>query len=80
MGRYVHADADPRASGRTRLHRRAADLLFLARVIELRAAGDVKTLGAMLREPANATDWRQVALKRAIKTAVMAAPSRTEEP
>lgn len=73
MGRggFVYADADSCASNRTSANRRDRDIKFLSRVIELREAGDVQALAAMLRNHAKAPEWKQVALKRALKAAVM---------
>lgn len=70
MGRggYVYADADRRGNV---AKRRQKDLEFLARVIELREQGDVKGLAAMLRDHAKAPEWKQVAIKRALKAAAM---------
>lgn len=76
-GGFVYADSDHRASGRTISKRRAADIDFLARVMELRSAKDVRGLSAMLRDHVGAPAWKQIAIRRALKTAIMASPGST---
>lgn len=71
VSRFIYADADHRASGRTRAKRRDADLAFLALVIQLREQRNVQGLAKMLREHAQGPEWKLVALKRALKKAVM---------
>lgn len=67
MPRDAAAD---RASYRTVQNRREADRAFLARVMELRTAGDLKALGKMLRDHIGAPEWKCVAITRAIATVV----------
>ncbi len=80
MGRggFVYADVDRRG---TVWKRRQRDLAFLARIIELRASGDLKALGVMLRDHRNGPEWKQVAISRAIRHVVMHGPmpSTSEE-
>lgn len=55
----------------------------MARVRQLRNARDVKALGGFLRDHIAAPEWKVVAIRRAIKAAVMTAsaapPSQREE-